>query len=681
MTISSSTYYKGKDTTLILDIDPHPDAENSEFLSLTQLNADVSLSSSSVFKTTQIVVDFGSEFKDVMKLTTDDNIYIENYNKSLTIKSIKKTLLRESVFTYNLDLKIPTISYEYNSGILITKKIYNVKIKVDKVINILGFKYEVTMNNKNYDVFDLYSMSNNKPLDEFLKDGETKLNLELLNDFSAYLDNFNVTSSLEKQYIHNEKLSDSPDIYPTLRKCSHKINIEGKIERNVGNGLIKFDFPGEGMDNTIQSTQLLLNIKRKQIQKTNGSFETVQNDNLEINLWKQKSEWPDNPSKKHISKGEYIGSGFINNNTISFFDNDTLNKVVNEWIKNPESNYGFYIEAKLLDFTDAEILYLEIDSFEAQLIKNRPRLILTEEVEQVTPWSNIIMDGPFDGTFYTKPYEYIFPAGTEPWAGFAYATANTNPISFPLGGTITFKAFAETNTNIKFKFERLPYNAEGNEAADTEPWFETDSVEITTVEKEYTIYIQTQGENTFSSFLLFLESNDVTVTLSDLNVNNYKKYEDKIENVDYKQHTDGVKGFTTTNLIITTSDTTYNPSWYGATDIIDWEEGLTKPTPACVASATIVRDSRFVNADGSLKSKEDMKQYINEYMNLMESKVCVFNPKYNTIYIRDAVEADKYYLDVRFSIANYHEVHFLPEATQELFGVEDHNDIEIPKKT
>ena len=72
-----------------------------------------------------------------------------------------------------------------------------------------------------------------------------------------------------------------------------------------------------------------------------------------------------------------------------------------------------------------------------------------------------------------------------------------------------------------------------------------------------------------------------------------------------------------------------------------------------------------------------MKQYINEYMNLMDSKVCVFSSEYNTIWIRDVVEPSKYYLEINRPF----EVHFLPEATQDLFGVEDHNDIEIPKKT
>ncbi len=120
-----------------------------------------------------------------------------------------------------------------------------------------------------------------------------------------------------------------------------------------------------------------------------------------------------------------------------------------------------------------------------------------------------------DGTFN-------FPSSAEAWAGFADLTPAV--LSFPHGGKITFNgATAGTDVTLNFKFERLAYNAEGNEAADTEPSFYTENITISGSDTtEYTLTIEPQdSENTYASHLLYLVSRDAEVTLSDIVITSY----------------------------------------------------------------------------------------------------------------------------------------------------------------
>ncbi len=120
-----------------------------------------------------------------------------------------------------------------------------------------------------------------------------------------------------------------------------------------------------------------------------------------------------------------------------------------------------------------------------------------------------------DGTFN-------FPSSAEAWAGFADLTPAV--LSFPHGGKITFNgATAGTDVTLNFKFERLAYNAEGNEAADTEPSFFTENITISGSDTiEYTLTIEPQdSENTYASHLLYLVSREAEVTLSDIVITSY----------------------------------------------------------------------------------------------------------------------------------------------------------------
>ena len=104
---------------------------------------------------------------------------------------------------------------------------------------------------------------------------------------------------------------------------------------------------------------------------------------------------------------------------------------------------------------------------------------------------------------------YTFPTGAQDWAGFAN-NADIYPLTFAEGGSITFTASAATPTNVRFRFEYLPY-------PDVDPAYDTEQVLIDSTEPmEYTIEIPSQGENTFSSFLLYIVERDQPVVVSNV---------------------------------------------------------------------------------------------------------------------------------------------------------------------
>ena len=109
---------------------------------------------------------------------------------------------------------------------------------------------------------------------------------------------------------------------------------------------------------------------------------------------------------------------------------------------------------------------------------------------------------------------YEFPNDAEDWAGFANTNTDLYPLTFPNGGSISFKGSAVEDTDIKFKFEKLPYDE--SDDTDTEPSFNTDTITISgEEEKTYTVNIESQAANTFSSFLLYIIDRDKPVTLKD----------------------------------------------------------------------------------------------------------------------------------------------------------------------
>lgn len=143
----------------------------------------------------------------------------------------------------------------------------------------------------------------------------------------------------------------------------------------------------------------------------------------------------------------------------------------------------------------------------------------TDWVEGTTT-TNPVYSGVFGGAAYENG-TFLFPSGADSWGGFANEDTGLYPLSFPNGGKVTFNAATEGATDIvvKFVFERLPFDAEGNGAADTQPSFETATVTVSgTDTKEYSVDFASQGDNTFRSALLYLITKDQTLTASDFDI-------------------------------------------------------------------------------------------------------------------------------------------------------------------
>ena len=128
------------------------------------------------------------------------------------------------------------------------------------------------------------------------------------------------------------------------------------------------------------------------------------------------------------------------------------------------------------------------------------------------PLSGIIFSGVFGGT-YADANTYTMPTGSESWAGFANEDASLYPFTFGEGGSITFSGNTDgASADIYFRFEFNPY-------PDTEPSFNTTLLTLGAESADYTVNIPSQGGNTFSSFLLYVTTPDVAVTLSNVVVN------------------------------------------------------------------------------------------------------------------------------------------------------------------
>ena len=125
----------------------------------------------------------------------------------------------------------------------------------------------------------------------------------------------------------------------------------------------------------------------------------------------------------------------------------------------------------------------------------------------------IVFSGAFGGAFLDGDNTYVNPTGSEGWAGFANEDGSIYPFSFTDGGEITFTgATAGTDVDVYFRFEFNPY-------PDIEPSFNTETVTVSgTDEAFYSVGIPALGENTYSSFLLYVTTLDAPVTITDVAV-------------------------------------------------------------------------------------------------------------------------------------------------------------------
>jgi acyl carrier protein len=115
-----------------------------------------------------------------------------------------------------------------------------------------------------------------------------------------------------------------------------------------------------------------------------------------------------------------------------------------------------------------------------------------------------LFTGPFEGAEYdAESNTYTFPASAKSYAGYSNDNANLYPMTFDVGGCVTFNASAETAVSIRYKFERQPYPA-------NTPEMFTEYVTVSGTVQEYTLDVPPSATagNTYSSFLLFIDAND-----------------------------------------------------------------------------------------------------------------------------------------------------------------------------
>jgi hypothetical protein len=125
----------------------------------------------------------------------------------------------------------------------------------------------------------------------------------------------------------------------------------------------------------------------------------------------------------------------------------------------------------------------------------------------------------FGGTDIGTGLVYTFPTGAQSWGGFANLNTSLYPITVSDDSVITFTGSvpAGGDADVRFKLERLAHNANGNGAADTEPSFNTAAVTVSGSDAAtYSVCVPAQGDKTFSSFLMYLDTRDLGVAVSEV---------------------------------------------------------------------------------------------------------------------------------------------------------------------
>ncbi len=127
--------------------------------------------------------------------------------------------------------------------------------------------------------------------------------------------------------------------------------------------------------------------------------------------------------------------------------------------------------------------------------------------------SGIVFSGSFGGAL-VEGQTYFNPSGSESWAGFANEDPSIYPLSFENGGMISFSAITNgASVDVYFRLEYNPY-------PDTDPSYNTEIVNIN-MSGNYSVMIPSQSSNTFSSFILYVVTHEVEVTLTNLTVTSY----------------------------------------------------------------------------------------------------------------------------------------------------------------
>ena len=134
----------------------------------------------------------------------------------------------------------------------------------------------------------------------------------------------------------------------------------------------------------------------------------------------------------------------------------------------------------------------------------------------------VLFNEPFGGTLFdVSSNKLIHPSsGAESWGGFNNTNKSIYPLIFTSDGEIRFNAIVSEDVNIKFRFERNPY-------PDVDPAYDTSNILLTPGDISYNIAIPSQGNNTFSSLILYIVDKDKELILDNIYI-----YDDSIDYVE-----------------------------------------------------------------------------------------------------------------------------------------------------
>ena len=170
-----------------------------------------------------------------------------------------------------------------------------------------------------------------------------------------------------------------------------------------------------------------------------------------------------------------------------------------------EKTYTVYIDPQDAENTYSSMLLYVVERDSPVIIKN----VIVSQNLNVGVW-----EGFGGAAFDVASGEFNFPGGSEVWGGFANTNTTNYPFNFAAGGRIEFMAALPaggTDTSVRFVLEKNPF-------PDVDPSFGTDSVTInSTTFTRYVVDIPVQPvENTFSSFLMYINENDSAVIIKDV---------------------------------------------------------------------------------------------------------------------------------------------------------------------
>ena len=122
-----------------------------------------------------------------------------------------------------------------------------------------------------------------------------------------------------------------------------------------------------------------------------------------------------------------------------------------------------------------------------------------------------VIDEAFGGATF-EGETFTFPSGAEAWAGFANMNTSLYPFIFQDGGSLSFTGSVPSggSVNVRFRFEYNPY-------PDVDPAYDTQTVTVSGAsENTYSISIPSQGNNTFSSLIMYVVDRNAPVTVSNV---------------------------------------------------------------------------------------------------------------------------------------------------------------------